>query len=137
MTKEEWSKVEKALSGLYGSTKLLVDGHKITFRRVLVDKHRLGIVTYVDGEIRGEWYNADKPCPEQRFLRKATRFVHKPAVRAKLKKLWPKSRKPAGEYWNPDAKFHYFLPWWTDATALRRHYQKTFQSIELVEVVGC
>ena len=38
---------------------------------------------------------------------------------------------------DPDEKYHYFDPSWPNVTALRRHYQKTFASIELIEVIGC
>jgi hypothetical protein len=35
-----------------------------------------------------------------------------------------------------DKKIRIYLPFWPNATAIRRHYQKTFESIELIEVVG-
>lgn len=37
---------------------------------------------------------------------------------------------------NPDQKYVQCSPIWHSVTAIRRHYQKTFASIELVEVVG-
>ena len=137
MTREEWAKVEKALSGTYGRAKLKVDGHEITFQRQLVDKNKLGVVTFVDGHFRGEWISADKPCPEQKFLRPGSRFTHKPKARAALKKIRKKTREEWGDFYNPDSKWHYFSPSWPSVTAIRRHYQKSFQSIELVEVIGC
>ncbi|WP_027714920.1 hypothetical protein [Desulfuromonas sp. TF] len=136
MTKEDWEKVEKALSGTYGRAKLKVDGREVTFARGLIDKNRLGIGTYVDGKLRGEWIGSKNEHPEQRYLRPAFKFTHKPKTRATLNKMSKRQRKELGEYWDPDHKYHYFSFWWNNVTEIRRHYQKTFKSIELLEVIG-
>jgi hypothetical protein len=137
MTREEWAKVEKALSGIYGQAKLKVEDCEITFQRQLVDKNKLGIMTFVDGHFLGVWFSAEKPCPEQKFLRPCSRFTHKPKTRAELKKLPKKTREAWGDFYDPDRKWNGFSPFWPNVTAIRRHYQKSFQSIELIEVLGC
>ena len=137
MTREEWTKVEKALSGTYGYAKLKVDDQEVTFQRQLIEKNRLGIMTFVNGRFEGAWLSVDKPCPEQKFLRLCSRYVHKPKARADLKKISKKTREAWGKFYDPDGKYHLFSPFWPNGPAIRRHYQKTFQSIELVEVVGC
>lgn len=134
MSKKDWEKVEKALGGLYGFVKLTVDGREVQFQRQLVDKNKLGIVTYVDGHFLGSWIMATDEHPEQKFLRKIERFVYS----EKLRKRWNRLSKRRQKEWglDPDKKSHYFSPIWPSTTAIRRHYQKTFTSIELLEVAG-
>lgn len=134
MTKEEWAMVEKALGGLYGSAKLRVDGKEVQFQRELVSKNRLGIVTYVDGQWKGAWISAENEHPEQKYLRTIERFVYTEKTRKSWKKLSKRKQKEWGL--DPDKKGRYFSPVWPSVTAIRRHYQKTFTSIECVEVVG-
>lgn len=81
MTKEDWEKVEKALGGLYGFAKLTVDGREIQFQRQLVDKNKLGIVTYIDGHFLGAWIMGTEEHPEQKFLRKIEKFVYPEKLR--------------------------------------------------------
>lgn len=134
MTKEDWERIEKALGGLYGYAKLTVDGREVQFQRELVAKNNLGIVTYVDGHWMGAWISASNEHPEQQFLRKIEKFVYP----AKTRKSWKKLSKRRQKEWglDPDKKGHYFSPIWPSVSAIRRHYQKTFTSIELIEVVG-
>lgn len=136
MTKEEWAAVEKALSGTYGSAKIKADEFEVTFYRTLVSENRLGILTYVNGVYRGEWFLADSAHPEQRCLRPASRYLCRPKERARLKKLSKPMRKTLGPAFDPDRRWHYFDACWPNATAIRRHYQKTFQTLELMEVLG-
>lgn len=88
LTKEEWGRLEKALSGIYGIAKLKVDGHEVSFERRLIDKNRLGIVVYIDGVLKGEWLGKEKAdCPEQRYLYPRSCFVYTAKRRAEQKKL--------------------------------------------------
>ncbi|MGE4545813.1 MAG: hypothetical protein AB7D06_17110 [Pedobacter sp.] len=136
MTKDDWAKVEKALSGTYGYAIIQADGRRVTFQRCMVGENRLGIRTYIDGTMDGAWMMPKNECPERVYLRPDSRYIHSPKQRAKLKKLTKRVLKEMGDYWNPDAKYLIYNPSWPNATAIRRHYQKTFESIELIEVVG-
>lgn len=134
MTKEDWAKIDKALGGLYGFAKLTVDGREVQLQRQLVSKNQLGIVTFVDGHFNGGWVLPSNEHSKQRFLRKVERFVYSEKTRKSWKKLSKRRQKEWGL--DPDRKSHYFSPIWPSVTAIRRHYQKTFASMELVEVVG-
>jgi len=134
MTKEDWAKVEKALSGTYGHAKLKVDGLEVTFRRAQVSKNRLGIVTYIGGEFKFVWLDPKKEFPGQRYLRPVSKFVWTAKSRREMKKMSKRRLKALG--YDPDEKWHGYDALWPSATAIRRHYQKTFESIELIEVVG-
>jgi hypothetical protein len=134
MTKDDWARVEKALGGIYGYAKLNVDGRETLFRRELVSKNQLGIVTYVDGHMKGAWLSPREEHPERRYMRPFSRYIFPAKEREKIKKM-PKWMKK-GLRLDPDKKIQLFSSIWPSATAIRRHYQKTFTSIELVEVVG-
>lgn len=136
MTKEDWAQVEKALSGTYGMAKLQADDFAVTFQRRLVSKNRLAIVTYVNGVMKGEWICPEDVHPEQSCLRPASRYMCKPKERAELKKIRKRTLRALGPAFDPDRRWHYFDLSWPSVTAIRRHYQKTFTSIELIEVVG-
>jgi len=134
MTKEDWGKVENALRGACGYAKLRVDGREVMFMRQLLTGNRMGIITYVDGEWQGKWISGKNECPEQRYLRPASRFIFRAKFRAEFKR-WPKKLQKLHAV-DIDEKVRYFDLNWPNVTAIRRHYQKTFTSIELIEVVG-
>lgn len=137
MTKEEWALVEQAMSGTYGMARIKADEFVVTFHRRLYSKNRLAIMTYVDGVMKAEWIDSKNEHPEQRCLRPASRFMYRPKERARLKKLSKRLRKSLGPAFDPDWKWHYFELSWPNVTAIRRHYQKTFNAIELQQVTGC
>jgi len=136
VTKQEWQQVEKALSGTYGTAKIKADGFEVTFHRRLVSKNRLAIVTYDNGWMDGKWIDAKSEHPEQRCLRPGSRYMCRPKERAELKKLRKRTLKALGPAFDPDRKWHYYDPSWSSVAQIRRHYQKTFQSLELLEVLG-
>jgi hypothetical protein len=133
MTKEQWDQVEKALAGIFGMVVLQVDGHKVSFKKEFVAKNKLGIATYVDGYWKGIWFSSKEEHPEQRYLKPVYKFLFKPKRRAEMKKF-PKRLLKAMEI-NPDEKYLMYTPLWSSVTEIRRHYQKTFSSIELIEAV--
>lgn len=134
MTKEEWQKVEHALSGVYGRVKLKADGREVVFHRGQLKKNRLGIIVLVDGEIRWEAREPKNDHPDSRYWRPSSRHLWTDSSRREMKKMTKRALKRLG--YDPDEKRHYFRPDWPNATAIRRHYQKTFQHIELMEVCG-
>lgn len=133
LTKEEWANVDRVLSGLFGRAELQVDGRKVTFLRVKRSKNSLATMTYVDGVFEGGWISHDAVAAERFFMRPTAIFTYKPAERARLKKMSKRMRKLLGEHFDPDHKFMYFTPYWTSAAQIRRHYEKTFNSIELLK----
>jgi hypothetical protein len=134
MTKEDWARIEKALGGIYGYAKLQVDGREVTFQRQLVSKNSLGVITYVDGHMKGVWLSPREEYPERRYMRPFSRYIYPAKQREKIKKM-PKWMKKDLRI-DPDEKIQLFSSIWPSATAIRRHYQKTFTSIELIEEVG-
>jgi hypothetical protein len=134
VTKDDWAKVEEVLSGYRGRVTMKVDGREVTFRWLAVGKNRLAIATFIDGSFEGVWLDPEKAAPEQRYLRPVSKFAWNARSRREMKKLSKRRLNALG--YDPDEKWHGFRPFWPNATAIRRHYQKTFESIELIEVVG-
>lgn len=134
MKKEQWQQVEEKLAGYIGTVQLVVDGYTVTFAKEMVSKNKLGIVTYVNGEWKGVWLSPSKPCPEQQFLRPTVKNVYPAKYRAGMTKARRKLLKEMNI--DPDQKWHGFDLIWSSVATIRRHYEKTFKSIELVEVEG-
>ena len=86
LSKEEWARVEKALSGYYGIVKMQIDCREVAFQRQMAGKNRLTIVTYVDGSLKGAWVGSQNEHQEQRYLRPVSKFAFKPESRKRLKK---------------------------------------------------
>lgn len=133
MTKEEWEKIEAALSGLLGRVVLIVEGREITFIRGQVGKNRLGIMMYVDGEFEAKWMSPENNCPESRFLRPKSGFVYSKKQRADLRKLSKKFLKSRDI--DLDKKYIIFDPMWPSASSLRKYYEKNFQDIKLIKAL--
>lgn len=136
ITKEEWARVERAVSGIFGRAKLKVDGREVLLVRERVSKNGLGVVIYVDGSWEGSWIGVAKDdCPEQRYMCPHPRFRYPAKFRKELKKAGKRFCKKYG-WGDPDEKVLIYYPYATSLTPIRRHYQKTFRSLELVEVIG-
>lgn len=137
MTKEDWQKVEKALSGYVGSVTLLVDGHEIKFQRGLVKKNTIGIGMFVDGKMEREWCGLKNSHPEQRFYYQKEFFVYTAKSRADAKKLSPRDRKRWGVNLDEvNKKDIHFTPMWPSAAAIKRHYSQNFPAAELIAATG-
>lgn len=67
LTKEQWAKVEQAISGIVGSASLLCDGYVVQLE-VMRSKQKLVIGIYIDGSMAGEWVTDPGTLPEQKFL---------------------------------------------------------------------
>lgn len=138
-TAKQWQAWQRAAEQWLGTTELQCDGYRIRTYRQEVKRNQLGLVLYVNGQIKGIWCDARQPCPEQRFLRKRERYIFKAADRKMLKALSKTKKKelrrssPLVD--NPDAKVIWFDVIWPSAKALRRHLEQVCESIEIVEPV--
>jgi len=134
MKKDDWEKVIIALSGVKGLATLLVDGQEINLVKQVVKKNRLGIVSYVAGEFNKDWLRSDMQFDEQKFLRPRSAHIYSSKDRILLRKMTPKRRKQICAK-DPDTKVHYYSAIWDSVASIRRHYEKSFNDIKLVEVI--
>jgi hypothetical protein len=136
ITIEGWKAVEASLSGYIGSVEMQVDGRTVTFQRGLLDKNRLGTMTFIDGKCKGEWFLSDNEnkAPEKKYLRPTTRFVWSTKSRRQMKKIPNRTLKQ--KKWNTDETITLYDPVWKNASTIKRHYEKTFNEIILLKING-
>jgi len=122
-SKEAWKELGAYLR-FPGATKhLQCDQHRVTLQ-VQLDKLRMVIVVYVDGEMKGEWMKSDSDIAK-RFMR-PVKFC---AVR------FGKHEKKLGKRWVAKMKAQYtstyYMPVWTNFEAMRRHLIKNNTNITI------
>ena len=124
MTKEQWKAVEqKVLLYPYTSVKIRADGHVLSVI-MLQNKMRLLIVVYVDGKLDYNWLLED--CEIRRkFFQQRKRSLLTRKDRERLKR----EKKSIREEITAQATYYTYSPYWTSFTALRRHLEKTCESI--------
>ena len=124
MTKEQWKAVEqKVLLYPYTIAKLQADGHVLSLS-MQQHKMRLVIVVYVDGKIDFNWIIED--CEIRRkFFQQRKRSLLTQKDRERLKR----EKKSIREEITAQATYYTYSPYWTSFTALRRHLEKTCESI--------
>lgn len=124
MTKEQWKAVEqKVLLYPYTIAKLQADGHVLSLS-MQQHKMRLVIVVYVDGKIDFNWLIED--CEIRRkFFQQRKRSLLTQKDRERLKR----EKKSIREEITAQATYYTYSPYWTSFTALRRHLEKTCESI--------
>lgn len=64
MTKEEWKRVEEALTHFFHPVDLKADGYDVTLILERVGAYQNKIMVYIGGEFRGQWMAED--CEERR-----------------------------------------------------------------------
>lgn len=127
MTPDEWKTAEGILSYPYGRVSLRCDGYDVTLIVSVIGKLKLGIVVYVNGKADLSWLNKD--CEERnKFLCQKEKPLYCSAAAKVEKKLAKLCKRPSRH----DKKYTYWLPYWTNVTALRRHFCKHNTDIQLV-----
>ena len=124
MTKEQWKAVEqKVLLYPYTIAKLQADGHVLSLR-MQRNKMQLVIAVYVGGKIDFHWLQED--CEIRRkFFQQRKRSLLTQKDRDRLKR----EKKSIREEITAQATYYTYSPYWTSFTALRRHLEKTCESI--------
>ena len=136
MTEDEWKRVDEALSGFLSTVELIVDGTPIQFQWSFIAKNKLGIVTFINGELEGKWClpDEDNDNPEKKYLRPVKRFKWTKKSRVAMKKMGKRHLKRMG--YDPNEKYLTYSLVWSSAETIRRHYEKTFKDIKLVKING-
>lgn len=126
MTKEEWNKVERSMSSVYGRITLLCDGYRLTLETGLC-KRKLVTTIYVNGEWKGAWLLND--CEERRrFFRPVKSLVWKPKI---LKGVSKRTMKAMGI--DPKETNTFYDSFWPSFRPLKAHLIKNNTSIELAQ----
>lgn len=87
LTKEQKEKLGDDLTSPWGGVRLICDGYRIALVVERVKPMLFRVVTYINGQWRGEWCLGTKEFPEQKFLNKKTHRVHSPAFVKEMEKI--------------------------------------------------
>lgn len=126
-TAEDWKRIRETIT-IYRPVHLLVDGYKITIKKVFISETKASYIIFVNGIFKGEW--GLKDCEERRrFFFRYERYVNRPAQRRYLIQMEKKSKglfKPV----DVNKKNEYFTPFFPSFKALQKHLIANNNSIE-------
>ncbi len=128
MNNEDWEYAKNQIDH-YLAVKLKCDDYMLTIRVARITKFRLGIVFYVNGEVKGKWFTAD--CEERRrFARPVQKSIYTAKQKAEYKKMGKRFLKQCDI--NLNKKITYYQYYWTSFNSLKRHLIKNNANIELM-----
>lgn len=128
-TKQQWEDFEQKSLQIYSSQKLICDGFALTVRREAISATKLGLIVYVNGELRGAWLgNESQEHPEHRFMRRCERYVWPLKFRKSMLKILGKKDYAKEAY---DKKLISYNFYWNNAADLRRHLSKVCTCITI------
>lgn len=128
MTKEEWIKVEAALSSIYGRVDLLIDGYNVSVVCLPYKSLRQVLMIYINGEFKTKWCLED--CEERRrFCFRSKKCLLNSRERTKLKR----EKKSIREAVKKQMTTYIYYPHWNSFRTLKNHLLKNNKSIELVK----
>lgn len=73
---KEQIKALSAKSYMYSGLKLMCDGYTISLQEQL-DKRRLRVYLFINGEMKGRWFIEESQCPESKFYRQRFMYIKK------------------------------------------------------------
>ena len=132
ITKEQWEKIKRELSGVYGSVKFKVDETELFVKKGFIAENKLAILVYINGAIQlGQGYTDSEvfnPITKKVWCTK-TRSVYKPKVKEKLIKIWGK--REAYKRHDLDKKIVSYIPYFGTYATFERQYKK-LENLELI-----
>ncbi len=128
MTDNQWQNIDKQLMRPFGNVKLRVDGYNIKLALLPISRFALGIIVYVNGEI---YFNNDG---EEDILKRFYQVKKSKAISTQRLNKMPKKERERAERMNKT--FISYYPYWQNFSAMKRHFIKNNQVIQLVEQTG-
>jgi hypothetical protein len=128
---DKWKQLEQSLDGIFSRVNARADGYDLKFVKSL-DGQRLVTLVYVNGEIKGEWYRADKgkpTHPEARFWCPHRRRAWPLKKHSELKKGFGKRKADQ----MTALEIVCFSPVWNNPRSLIQHFKKNFPDLEIME----
>ncbi len=131
MTKEDWTKAEKALESILGHVKFVIDGYNVSVGYVKESPTKYCLAVYIDGVFKSKWCFEDceirrRFCNQRKTaVIKKSEFINKFGKREYNRVVKEK----------PECFFAvYYTPYFGSFRTLKSHFIKNNQSIELAEV---
>lgn len=134
LTKEQKTKLIEQLMSPCGNVELLCDGYRIALAVQQVKPLVFRVITYINGQWRGEWCRHDREFPEQKFLKKKTNKVCSPSYKAKVEKILGKRAVAKDPYFSKT--FVTYDISWPNGKAAINHLCKVCESVEIVNREG-
>ncbi|SDI52591.1 hypothetical protein [Propionivibrio dicarboxylicus] len=133
LTKEQKAELEDKLTYLGGTVELLCDGYRVALQVQRWKGLSMRVMTFVDGTFKGVWFRADKPCPEQKFLRKSEKNFWSPSEKARAEKIFGKRAVAKDPLYS--LKVTMFHPDWASGKAAISHLVRVCESVEIAPEV--
>jgi hypothetical protein len=131
LSKEQKDQAIQKLSNPWGSINLICDGYCVALQVQRTSALSFRVMTFVNGEFKGSWCNAENECPESKFLRKTVRSLTSPSRKRELEKILGKRHVAKDPFYS---KTHtYYLPDFASGKAAINHMCKVSESIQIVE----
>lgn len=132
ITKEQWEKIKRELSGVYGSVKFKVDETELLVKKGFIAENKLAIMVYMDEiiQIGAGWTDSKvfNPITKKVWCTK-TSSVYKQKEKEKLIKIWGK--REAYERHDLDKKIVSYVPYFNTYATFERQYKK-LENLELI-----
>ena len=131
ITKEQWQKVQEALSRPYGRAELICDGYKVNLQVVPAGNLKFGILPYVNGVFRGVWLTKDGE-ERRRFMRPVNLRIY---TAKQIGEMTKELTKSAIKQYMPDRDktIKVYDCCWLTFAALKRHLIAKNQVISIGE----
>lgn len=132
ITKEQWEKIRRELSGVYGSIKFKLDETELLVKKGFIAENKLAILVYINGVIQlGQGYTSSEvfnPITKKIWCAK-TRSYFKQKEKEKLIKIWGK--REAYKRYDLDKKIVSYVPYFNTYATFERQYKK-LENLELI-----
>jgi hypothetical protein len=120
MTNEEWKEVEENLSHPYGSSKLIIDGYKITIQVQPTKKLHYELIVFINGTFNIKYCIDD--CEERkRFTRQIKKYLLKKKVRDDIEKWNKRAIKAKMKPMEYAKQYTIYSPFWPSFSTLKKH----------------
>ncbi|MDP2153827.1 MAG: hypothetical protein Q8J66_09240 [Methylotenera sp.] len=131
LTKEQKTELAQKLTSPWGAVKLICDGFTIDLQ---VQRMKGGmtyrVMTFVNGQFKGEWVSSTQEHPQQKFLRKSERPLYSASHKATLEKIYGKRHVANTESYQK--KYITYMPDFASGKAAISHLCKVSESIQVV-----
>lgn len=136
ISKEQWLAIENHLVGSFVSVKFKLGQHDMSVQRARKSESTTVLAVYIDGKIKGAWFDAknDRPGCIELVWRKREKSYYTAAEIKRLEKAFGK--RDAKKY-HPKllAKHHFLDCYFTTAKSVVRQFKK-ISNLELMLIGG-
>lgn len=129
---EQVASIERELNSAHGYIHLQCDDYRVSVQVSLLKTRTYVLFVYVDEWIRGEWLRDD--CEQRRrFMCAKSMALYSAKRRAEIIKAFGK-RAAAKHFPRLNDRHTYWLPYWTSARSMLRHFCANNQKVTVLSI---